>query len=53
MLVDTFSLKNKMALNKPPIWKERSLIELRRLGARLNINYEQVLIAQLKVQAMY
>jgi len=42
-----------MALNKPPIWKERSLIELRRLGARLNINYEQVLIAQLKVQAMY
>ena len=44
MVANAFGLK-KMALNKPPIWKERSLTELRRLGAQLSMNYEWVLIA--------
>jgi hypothetical protein len=53
MVVDALSRKNKATLGRLTVGKERQLVELKEMGADLDINAGGGLVAQLLVQPTY
>jgi len=50
---DALSRKSKVVMDEPLIWDEKTLIELKRFGAILNVSPEGSLMAQLRVKSGY
>ena len=53
MVADARSHKNKAALSKPTVGKDRQLTKMKEMGAKLGINAEGGLVAQLLVRPTY
>jgi len=53
VVADALSCKNRVALSKPIVGKDRQLVELKRMGVKLGINAGGGLVAQLLVRPMY
>jgi hypothetical protein len=53
VVANVFSRKNKAALSKPTVGKDRQLTKLKEMGAKLGINAEGGLVAQLLVRPTY
>jgi hypothetical protein len=50
---DALNRKSKVVMDEPIIWDEKTLIELKRFGAILNVSSEGSLMAQLRVKSGY
>jgi len=53
VVADALSHKDKVIRGGPATWNEETMIELKRLGAVLNVSPEGSLIAQLRVKLGY
>lgn len=48
VVVDALSRKNKVDMNEPKVWDEKSLVKLKRLGLMLKVGPKGSLILELK-----
>ena len=53
VVADALSRKDKALRGGPATWNEKTMIELKRLGAVLGVSLEESLTAQLRVKSGY
>lgn len=52
IVADALSRKNKAVMNEPKVWDGKELIELRKIGVKVEVGHEGSLLAQSRVRSI-